>query len=161
MTKKELKRYFLDDDTIKTDIMLVANTYQNISFDRLFKMLKGLRSRLNFKIYGKDWKKLKQPKISLHCLFEKSNNNGKVNTHANVYVQKPIVNGDVIKLCFELRTIWEQIDEKNKLFMCEAESPYGWATYITKMYEDTDDILERDLTRGNVQQKQNNYILVN
>ena len=159
MTKSELKNYFLNDDTIKTDMMLVANTYRNISFEELFKMLRGLRSRLNYNIYGKHWKK--QPNISLHCLFEKSNNNGKVNTHANVYVQKPIEKGDVIKLCFECRSIWEQIHERNEFYINVAESPFGWSKYVMKMYEDTLDILENDLTKGNVQQKQNNYIVIN
>ena len=159
MTKSELKNYFLNDDTIKTDMMLVANTYRNISFEELFVMLRGLRSRLNFNIYGKDWKK--QPNISLHCLFEKSLKNGKVNTHANVYVQKPIVKGDVIKLCFECRSIWEQIHQRNEFYINVAESPFGWSKYVTKMYEDTLDILENDLTKSNVQQKQNNYILIN
>jgi len=75
-------------------------------------------------------------------------------------VQKPIEKGDVIKLCFECRSIWEQIHERNEFYINVAESPFGWSQYVTKMYEDTEDILERDLTKGNKQQKQNNYILV-
>ena len=159
MTKTELKQYFLSDDTIKTDLRLVANTYRNISFNELFIMLRGLRNRLNENVYGKHWKR--QSNIGLHCMFEKSNNNGKVNTHANIYVQKPIVRGDVIKLVFEMRSIWQQIHERNRFYIGEALSPYSWATYITKHYEDTLDILENDLTKSNVQQKQNNYILIN
>lgn len=163
MTRFELVNYLKGDNSIKTDLSIVANTYRNIDFNELFVMLRGLRSRLNNNLYGKKWKSIRN--INFHCLFEKSNNNGKVNTHSNIFIEKPIASGDLIKLVFEMRCIWEK-HLGHELFFEQADSSNAWLWYVTKHYEDdnpnrfTPDILTKDLTKNNVQQKQNNYVVI-
>ena len=107
-TDKQISNAFIDDTRIKTNIQLVANTYKNISFNSLTKLLHRLSERINYK-YFRYYKKYTEKKIGMHCYNERVLNNA----HSNILLQVP-PEYNVINVVLDMKKIWKKFDTRKE-----------------------------------------------
>ena len=84
ITKDQITNTLIKDDTIKTNILIVANTYLNISFDKLTKKLSLLNSLVNQKLF-RYFRKYPDRRIAFFCNHERVENN----THSHIILKVP------------------------------------------------------------------------
>ena len=63
-TQNQITNALVEDTSIKTDIQIVANTYQNISFKTLTRLLSILNAQVNQKMF-RYYKKKKKLKLNM------------------------------------------------------------------------------------------------
>ena len=108
MSNTQITNALIDDTNIKTNIQMVANTYMNISFNRLTKMLSVLNAQLNQK-YFRYYQKYPDKRIGFHCDHERVSNN----IHSNIILKIPPEH-DVINVVLDMEKLWIKLDSRKK-----------------------------------------------
>ena len=108
ITDLQITNALIADTRVKTNIQLVANTYKNISFNSLTKLLHRLSDRINYK-YFRYYKKYPEKKIGMHCYNERVLNNA----HSNILLQVP-PEYNVINVVLDMEKIWKKLDTRKK-----------------------------------------------
>ena len=109
ITDLQITNALIADTRVKTNIQLVANTYKNISFNSLTKLLHRLSDRINYK-YFRYYKKYTEKKIGMHCYNERVLNN----VHTNIILQMP-PEYDVINVVLDMQKIWRSLDDRKNI----------------------------------------------
>ena len=84
MLKQDLIKCYLDNKNIRTDILIVANTYTNTSYDMLTKKLSLLNAIINKDLF-KYYQKHPEMRIAYYCNHESVPNN----THSHILLSLP------------------------------------------------------------------------
>ena len=122
---------YLDNANIKTNVQIVANTYQNISFKSLTRILSLLNAQVNQKLFRYFRKeKFKHLRIKFHCHHERVENN----THSNILLEIP-PKYDVAEVVFLMRKLFKKINPKFELYYdLDVRSQFKMTDYATKQY---------------------------
>ena len=84
ITQEQVTDTLIRDNTIKTNVQIVANTYLNISFDKLSKKLSLLNSLVNQKLF-RYFRKYPDKRVAFFCNHERVENN----THSHIIIKVP------------------------------------------------------------------------
>ena len=106
MSKIEITNALIEDTSIKTNIQIVANTYLNISFDKLTEKLSLLNSLVNRKLF-RYFKKYPDKRIAFYCNHEKVENN----THSHLILKVP-PEYDVLNVVLDMEKLWTKLDKR-------------------------------------------------
>jgi len=107
ITKKDITETLIKDNTIHTNIQIVANTYMNMPFDKLSKKLNLMKSIVNQELF-RYFRKYPDKQIALFCNHEKVENN----THSHIILKVP-PEYDVINVIKDLSVCWKKLDDRN------------------------------------------------
>ena len=105
-TQKRVCNALIDDTNIKTTIQVVANTYLNISFDKLTKKLSLLNSLVNQKLF-RYFRKYPDKRVAFFCNHERVENN----THSHIIIKVP-PEYDVINVVLLMEEYWKKLDDR-------------------------------------------------
>ena len=83
-TQNQITNALVVDTSIKTDIQIVANTYQNISNEELIKKLNLLNAFVNKKLF-RYFQKYPDKRVMFICNIERVRNN----THSHILLRIP------------------------------------------------------------------------
>ena len=106
ITKDQITNTLIKDNTIKTSILIVANTYLNISFDKLTKKLSLLNSLVNQKLF-RYFRKYPDRRIAFFCNHERVENN----THSHIILKVP-PEYDVLNVLLLMNQYWKKLDDR-------------------------------------------------
>ena len=110
MSKVEITNALVEDTNIKTNVQLVANTYMDITYDRLTKMLSLINAQLNQKLF-RYYQKYPDRRIGFHCYHERVEGN----THSNIFLKiPPILNHETINIILLMENLWKQLGKRSK-----------------------------------------------
>ena len=84
MHKTQITDALIKDNKIKTNVLLVANTYLNITFESLTKKLSLLNRILNTKLF-RYHQKYPDKRVAFYCNHERVHNN----THSHITLGVP------------------------------------------------------------------------
>jgi Cft2 family RNA processing exonuclease len=84
MFKQDLIREIIKDKKLDKDLVIVANTYQNISNEELIKKLELLNAFVNKKLF-RYFKKIPEKRVMFICSIERVTNN----THSHIILRIP------------------------------------------------------------------------
>lgn len=84
MFKQKLIKEILNDNRLDKDLIVVANTYQNISNEELIKKLELLNAFVNKKLF-RYYKKYPNKRVMFICSIERVMNN----THSHIILRIP------------------------------------------------------------------------
>lgn len=109
LSDEQIRNAYIDDDTIKTNVQLVASTYKNITYDTLTDLLFSLNKRLNDKTF-RYHKKYPEKKIGFNAYHERV----KDNVHSNIILTVPPEYDDVnvMKIVFNMENLWIKLDDR-------------------------------------------------
>jgi hypothetical protein len=109
LSDEQITNAYIDDDTIKTNVQLVASTYKNITYDSLTDLLFSLNKRLNDKTF-RYHKKYPEKKIGFNAYHERV----KDNVHSNIILTVPPEYDDVnvMKIVFNMENLWIKLDDR-------------------------------------------------
>ena len=135
ITKDQITNTLIKDDTIKTSILIVANTYLNISFDKLTKKLSLLNSLVNSKLF-KYFKKYPDKRIAFYCNHERVENN----THSHIILKVP-PEYDVLNVLLLMNKYFKKLDDRTNAkfqiyYDLNVNSEYKTTRYSTKKSND-------------------------
>ena len=105
-TQKRVCNALIDDTNIKTTIQVVANTYLNISFDKLTKKLSLLNSLVNQKLF-RYFRKYPDKRDAFYCCNERVENN----THSHIILKVP-PEYDVLNVLLLMNKYWKKLDDR-------------------------------------------------
>ena len=108
MSNTQITNALIEDTNIKTSIQLVANTYMNISFEKLTKKLSVLNAQLNQK-YFRYYQKYPDKRMGFHCYHERVFNN----THSNIFLRIP-PEYDVLNVILDMEKLWKKLDTRKE-----------------------------------------------
>ena len=130
-TQNKITNALIDDTNISTNVQIVANTYQRISFDKLTKLLSLLNAQVNqklFRYYKK--KKFKDKRIAFYCYHERVENN----VHSNIILKVP-PNYDVLNVLILMRKFFKKMNPKFELYYdLNVRNEFKCTDYATKEY---------------------------
>ncbi len=127
MSKSKITNALIEDTNIKTNIQIVANTYQNISFNKLTKLLSLLNAQVNQKLF-RYYQKYPDKRIAFYCFHESVENN----THSNIILRIP-PEYDVINVILLMRKFWLKINSKFRLYFdLDVKDETKCTKYATK-----------------------------
>ena len=106
MSKTQITNALIEDINIKTNIQIVANTYQNISFEKLTRILSLLNKMLNTKLF-RYHQKYPDKRVAFYCNHEKVNNN----THSHITLGVP-PEYDILNVLILMNKFWKKIDNR-------------------------------------------------
>ena len=110
MSKVQITNALIEDTNIKTNVQIVANTYMDISYDRLTKMLSLINAQLNQKLF-RYYQKYPDRRIGFHCYHERVEGN----THSNIFLKiPPILNHETINIILLMENLWKQLGKRSK-----------------------------------------------
>ena len=110
MSKIQITNALIEDTNIKTNVQIVANTYMDISYDRLTKMLSLINAQLNQKLF-RYYQKYPDRRIGFHCYHERVEGN----THSNIFLKiPPILNHETINIILLMENLWKQLGKRSK-----------------------------------------------
>jgi len=141
LTKNQITNAYLEDKSIRTDIQIVANTYMNISYDRLTKMLSLINAQLNKKLF-RYYQKYPDKRIGFHCCHERVEDN----THSHILLRIP-PEYDCKDIVIKLGRLWNQLGKRTKW--------YGTGFQFYKDFEVED---EKNCTRYTI--KKNYHVTI-
>ena len=131
-TQNQITNALVEDTSIKTDIQIVANTYQNVSFKTLTRLLSILNAQVNqkmFRYYKK--KKFSNRRIGFLCNHERVYNN----IHSNIILKLP-PDYDVTKVLFLMQKFWLKLNPKFKLYFdFQVRDQFKCTDYAIKEYD--------------------------
>ena len=109
LSDEQIRNAYIDDDTIKTNVQLVANTYKNIAYDSLTDLLFSLCKRLNDRTF-RYHNKYPDKKIAFNAYHEREHNN----VHSNIILTVPPEYDDVnvMKIVFDMEDLWIKLDDR-------------------------------------------------
>ena len=106
ITQDQITNALIKDDTIKTNIQIVANTYLNISFDKLTRKLSLLNSLVNQKLF-RYFRKYPDKRVAFICNHERVENN----THSHLILKVP-PEYDVLNVLVLMNKLWKKLDDR-------------------------------------------------
>jgi hypothetical protein len=106
ITQEQVTDTLIRDNTIKTNVQIVANTYLNISFDKLSKKLSLLNSLVNQKLF-RYFRKYPDKRVAFFCNHERVENN----THSHIIIKVP-PEYDVINVVLLMEEYWKKLDDR-------------------------------------------------
>ena len=106
ITQDQVTNALIKDDTIKTNIQIVANTYLNISFDKLTRKLSLLNSLVNQKLF-RYFRKYPDKRVAFICNHERVENN----THSHLILKVP-PEYDVLNVLVLMNKLWKKLDDR-------------------------------------------------
>ena len=110
MSKIQITNALIEDTNIKTNVQLVANTYMDITYDRLTKMLSLINAQLNQKLF-RYYQKYPDRRIGFHCYHERVEGN----THSNIFLKiPPKQSHDLINIVLMIEDLWKQLGKRTK-----------------------------------------------
>lgn len=108
MLKTDLTNALLNDENIRTDIQVVANTYSNITFDLLTKKLSLLNAIINKSLF-KYYQKYPEKRVAFYCNHERVFNN----THSHILLSIPKEYNNIInKILLKLQSKFMLLDDR-------------------------------------------------
>ena len=108
MLKTDLTNAHLNDENIRTDIQVVANTYSNITFDLLTKKLSLLNAIINKSLF-KYYQKYPEKRVAFYCNHERVFNN----THSHILLSIPNEYNNIInKILLKLQSKFMLLDDR-------------------------------------------------
>ena len=99
MLKARITNELILDETIDTNILVGASTYQNISFDKLTKKLSLLNAQINRRLF-RYYLKYPDRRIVFYCNHERVENN----THSHIIIKIPTMY-DKVKVMFLMKEL--------------------------------------------------------
>ena len=110
LSDEQITNVYIDDDTIKTNVQLVASSYKNIEYESLTGLLFSLNKRLNDKTF-RYHNKYPDKKIGFHAYHERVNNN----VHSNIILAvPPECDGNIINIVLDMEKLWIKLDDRKK-----------------------------------------------
>ena len=128
MFKQDFIKIVSKDKLLDTDLVVVANTYQNISNEELIKKLDLLNAIVNKKLF-RYFKKYPDKRVMFICSIERVKNN----THSHIILRIP----KEYDRCYVLRLIeksFVKINSKFKLYNENARDILGNIKYSLKSH---------------------------
>ena len=134
-TQKRVCNALIDDTNIKTTIQVVANTYLNISFDKLTKKLSLLNSLVNQKLF-RYFRKYPDKRVAFYCCNERVENN----THSHIILKVP-PEYDVLNVLLLMNKYWKKLDDRTHTkfqlyYDLNVNDEYRTTRYSTKKSND-------------------------
>ena len=126
MFKQKLVRELLEDKKIDTDLVVVANTYQNISNDELIKKLNLLNAFVNRKLF-RYFQKYPEKRVMFICNIERVRNN--THSHILLKIPKEYDRNYVLKL---MSDFFKKLGDRFILFNEKAKNKVANVIYSTK-----------------------------
>ena len=126
MFKQKLVRELLEDKKIDTDLVVVANTYQNISNDELIKKLNLLNAFVNRKL-SRYFQKYPEKRVMFICNIERVRNN--THSHILLKIPKEYDRNYVLKL---MSDFFKKLGDRFILFNEKAKNKVANVIYSTK-----------------------------
>ena len=108
ISNKQITDAFLKDNSIKTNIQLVANTYMNVSYEKLTKWLTLINAQLNQKLF-RYYQKYPDKRIGFHCCHEYEEDN----THSHILLRIP-PEYNCINIVLDVEKLWKELGYKLK-----------------------------------------------
>ena len=108
MLKARITNELILDETIDTNILVGASTYQNISFDKLTKKLSLLNAQINRRLF-RYYLKYPDRRIVFYCNHERVENN----THSHIIIKIPPMY-DKVKVMFLMKELWKKLDDRDQ-----------------------------------------------
>ena len=106
ITQEQVTDTLIRDNTIKTNVQIVANTYLNISFDKLSKKLSLLNSLVNQKLF-RYFRKYPDKRVAFFCNHERVENN----THSHIIIKVP-PEYNVLNVILLMQEYWKKLDDR-------------------------------------------------
>ena len=106
ITQEQVTDTLIRDNTIKTNVQIVANTYLNISFDKLSKKLSLLNSLVNQKLF-RYFRKYPDKRVAFFCNHERVENN----THSHIIIKVP-PEYNVLNVILLMEEYWKKLDDR-------------------------------------------------
>ena len=106
ITQEQVTDTLIRDNTIKTNVQIVANTYLNISFDKLSKKLSLLNSLVNQKLF-RYFRKYPDKRVAFFCNHERVENN----THSHIIIKVP-PEYNVLNVVLLIQEYWKRLDDR-------------------------------------------------
>ena len=106
ITQEQVTDTLIRDNTIKTNVQIVANTYLNISFDKLSKKLSLLNSLVNQKLF-RYFRKYPDKRVAFFCNHERVENN----THSHIIIKVP-PEYNVLNVVLLMQEYWKRLDDR-------------------------------------------------
>ena len=110
MSKTQITNALIEDINIKTNIQIVANTYQNISFEKLTRILSLLNAQVNQKLF-RYYQKFPDRRVAFFCHNERVENN----THSHIILKVP-PDYDVLNVLMLMRKFFKKMNPKFQLY---------------------------------------------
>ena len=126
MFKKQLVKELLKDKTLDTDLVVVANTYQNMSNEQLIEKLELLNAFVNKKMF-RYFQKYPEKRIMFICNIERVRNN--THSHILLRIPKEYDRNYVLKL---MSKSFKRLNKNFILFNKKARNQVGNIIYSTK-----------------------------
>jgi len=135
ITQEQVTNALMNDDTIKTNVQVVANTYLNIPFDKLTRKLSLLNSLVNQKLF-RYFRKYPDRRIAFFCNHERVENN----THSHIILKVP-PEYDVLNVLILMSNYWKKLDDRTNAkfqiyYDLNVNSEYKTTRYSTKKSND-------------------------
>ena len=126
MFKKQLVKELLKDKTLDTDLVVVANTYQNMSNEQLIEKLELLNAFVNKKMF-RYFQKYPEKRIMFICNIERVRNN--THSHILLRIPKEYDRNYVLEL---MSKSFKRLNKNFILFNKKARNQVGNIIYSTK-----------------------------
>ena len=126
MFKQDLIKEILKDKTLDKDLVVVANTYQNISNEELIKKLNLLNAFVNRKLF-RYFQKYPEKRVMFICNIERVRNN--THSHILLKIPKEYDRNYVLKL---MSDFFKKLGDRFILFNEKAKNKVANVIYSTK-----------------------------
>ena len=132
MFNTALTKEILKDNSFDTDLVIVANTYQNISNETLIKKLTLLNAILNRRLF-RHFQKYPEKRVMFICAIERVKNN--THSHILLKIPKEYDRDRVLKLMSDnFRKLDDRFNKKFILFNEKANSEIANVIYSLKSH---------------------------
>jgi hypothetical protein len=114
MNKEKLINAFFEKEINLIKYVVVANTWKNVSHNRLQKLLSNLTHRINHKLVGRNFKKKinAHKRIGFYCFPQVV----KDNRHSHILIKKPPT-VSLNRLLTLLKEVWTKIMNKGQMWI--------------------------------------------
>ena len=129
MFKQDLIKEILKDKALDKDLVVVANTYQNISNEKLIKKLELLNAFVNKKLF-RYFQKYPEKRVMFICSIERVRNN--THSHILLRIPKEYDRNYVLKLMSES---FKKLGDRFILFNETATNEIGNVIYSLKTHQ--------------------------
>jgi len=126
MFNTALTKEILKDNSFDTDLVIVANTYQNISNETLIKKLTLLNAILNRRLF-RHFQKYPEKRVMFICAIERVKNN--THSHILLKIPKEYDRNYVLKL---MSDFFKKLGDRFILFNEKAKNEFANVIYSTK-----------------------------
>ena len=119
MNKNKLVNTFFEKEINLIKYVVVANTWKNVSFNCLQKLLSNLTHRINFELVGRNFKKNKNAhkRIGFYCFPQVVEDN----RHCHILIKKPPI-VSLKRLLTLLTEVWSKIMNKGQMWLRKLDN---------------------------------------